>query len=267
MKHDEGDVRPYGDVVPDTAPAYMNTCVFSGNVQSVWITVMMMMRVILCVVAVAASTHAGSIHCKNTLMSGGLSEKFNETVAHAIHSMTVQGLSMFIKHASGDNAIPTVNHDLRGVKKVLPYAPNDPLGTDFRTHTMNTIDKILSNLGKPTDGLGDNWSPIERVVHNFHMWDLWTKILDVYRTMEKTPPSHSICRCLLDTRGNGINKAVHWVADHYKTGTPITLLNRPIPKLTDAASWATWKGRLLHYYSPDALTDAATYLHCVNMAM
>ncbi|XP_067685420.1 uncharacterized protein [Haliotis asinina] len=227
---------------------------------------MMTLRAILFVVAVSASTHAFSIHCKNTLLSSGMSEKFNETVAHAIHSMTVQGLSMFIKHPSEDNTIPTVNHNLRGVQKVLPYAPSDPVGSDFRTHTMNTIDKILSNLGEETDGLGSNWSPIERVVHNFHMWDLWARILDVYTTM-KTPPSISLCRCLLDTRGNGIYKAVHWVADHYKTGTPITLLNRPIPKLTDAAAWATWKSRLLHYYSPAALTDAATYLHCVDMSM
>jgi len=57
--------------------------------------------------------------------------------------------------------------------------------------------------------------------------------------------------------------AVSWVADHYKTGTPITLLDRPIPKLTDAASWAVWKDRLLHYYTPEALHDAAMYLYCV----
>ncbi|XP_046341457.2 uncharacterized protein LOC124122415 [Haliotis rufescens] len=244
-------------------------CSFIQRERSVFVDEqpMMMIRVILCVVAVAAATHAASIDCTKTLISGGMSKNFNETVAHAIHSMTVQGLRMFSKHASEDNNVPTVNHDLSGVKLVRPYAPNDLLGSDFRTHSMNTIDKILSNLGKPTDGLGDNWSPIERVVHNFHMWDLWTRILDVYKTMEKTTPSDSVCRCLLDTRRNGIHKAVQWVADHYKTGTPITLLNRSIPKLADAASWAIWKDRLLHYYTLPALTDAATYLHCVNTAI
>ena len=29
--------------------------------------------------------------------------------------------------------------------------------------------------------------------------------------------------CLLDTTSNGIYQAVHWVAKHYKSGTPITL--------------------------------------------
>ena len=58
--------------------------------------------------------------------------------------------------------------------------------------------------------------------------------------------------------------AVKWIADHYKTGTPITLLNRPIPKLVDAGSWQVWKDRLLHYYTPAALRDAAMYLHCIS---
>lgn len=60
---------------------------------------------------------------------------------------------------------------------------------------------------------------------------------------------------------------MQWVADHYATGTPITLLNRPIPKLTDAASWAVWKDRLLHYYDVSSLVDAATYIYCVTKDM
>lgn len=45
---------------------------------------------------------------------------------------------------------------------------------------MNTIDMILSQIGQPTDGLGPNWSPLERVVHKFHMKDLWSKLKGVY---------------------------------------------------------------------------------------
>lgn len=57
-----------------------------------------------------------------------------------------------------------------------------------------------------------------------------------------------------------------WVSDHYAVGTPITLLNRPIPKLTDDASWQVWKDRLLHYYDDSALYDAATYIYCATKA-
>ena len=73
-----------------------------------------------------------------------------------------------------------------------------------------------------------------------------------------------LCQCLLDTKENGIYDAVHWVAQHYKSGTPITLLNRPIPKLKDAKSWGIWKKRLLHYYKRPALYDASLYLHCAT---
>ena len=60
---------------------------------------------------------------------------------------------------------------------------------------------------------------------------------------------------------------MQWVADHYVTGTPITLLNRPIPKLHDAQSWGVWRERLLHYYDVSSLRDAATYIYCVTKDM
>ena len=33
--------------------------------------------------------------CRSVLLDAGFSKNFNETVAHAVHSMTVQGLRMF----------------------------------------------------------------------------------------------------------------------------------------------------------------------------
>jgi len=51
---------------------------------------------------------------------------------------------------------------------------------------MNQIDMVMSNIGEPTDGLGPNWSPLERVVHKFHMRDLWEKLLDGYQETKAT---------------------------------------------------------------------------------
>ena len=73
-----------------------------------------------------------------------------------------------------------------------------------------------------------------------------------------------VCDCLLRTDVNGIGAGVEWVAQHYEHGTPITLLGRPIPKLTDAASWAVWKERLLHYYTKEATYDAALFMYCAT---
>jgi hypothetical protein len=82
--------------------------------------------------------------CALHLRAAGLSSNFNETIAHAIHSMTVQGLQLFNPRANEVNTIPTVNHNLHAKDgiKVLMYAPNDPLPTDYFGFTMNMIDKV-----------------------------------------------------------------------------------------------------------------------------
>lgn len=41
-----------------------------------------------------------------------MSDNFNETIAHTIHSMTVQGLRMFNPRATKENNVPTINHDV-----------------------------------------------------------------------------------------------------------------------------------------------------------
>ena len=223
--------------------------------------------ILLCIVLGIGLAFAGPVTnpCYNILTGEGFSSNFNETIAHAVHSMTVQGLQMFNVKATAKNNVPTVNMDRKSPQKVVPYAPDDPLGSDFATATMNTFDKILTNYGKDNDGLGSFWSPLERVAHKFHMWDVWTRVHQIYsEKVLKNPPSQQVCECLTDTQTNGIYQAVKWVSDHYDSGTPITLLNRPIPKLTDAASWGVWKERLLWYYNPRNLEDAANYLFCAT---
>lgn len=56
---------------------------------------------------------------------------------------------------------------------------------------MNTVDMILSQIGEPTDGLGPNWSPLERLVHKFHMKDIWKKIRAHYESVVQV----SACSC------------------------------------------------------------------------
>ena len=198
----------------------------------------------------------------------GLSANFNESIAHSIHSMNTIGLKFFNNLATENNNIPTVNHDLKSGVKLLDYAPNEDLLTDYTTFTMQVIDTILSKVGNDDDGLGPNWSPTERIVHKFHMYDLWKTIQNYWQlniaNNDDRSPSNELCKCLKDTKSNGIYDAVEWVANHYETGTPITLLNKPIPKLTDSKTWQIWKQRLLYYYTPNYLYDASVYLDCVQ---
>lgn len=114
--------------------------------------------------------------CREAFYKSGLSTNYNETIAHAVHSMSVEGLRLFDPMASEQNKVPTVNQDLSQEQKVLNYAPHFHTSTDFATSTMNMIDKILSTVGNSKDGLGPHWSSVERIAHVFHMWDLWQKV-------------------------------------------------------------------------------------------
>jgi len=71
---------------------------------------------------------------------------------------------------------------------VLPYAPEDPCGEDFATETLNIIDTILSRIGLDDDGLGPNWSSTERIVHKFHMIDVWHMVKEIYQEVLENPP-------------------------------------------------------------------------------
>jgi len=226
------------------------------------------MKVFLTVLLATLAVAHGLVpqpRCSMYLQGAGLSSNYNETIAHAIHSMTVQGLQLFNPRANEQNNIPTVNHNLHDKSgiKVLMNAPNDVLPTDYFGFTMNMVDKILAMIGKSDDGLGAHWSSTERLVHKFHMWDLWLRLQKEVRELTPTPSSE-VCNCVLDVESNGVLKAVQWIAAHYESGTPITLLDRPIPKLVDAKTWEFWKNDLLHYYTPSALHDAAVFLHCAT---
>ena len=129
------------------------------------------LTILLCVNAENPKT------CRRIFKTAELSGIFNETISHALHSMTAQGLELFVDaEAARYNKIPTINRDVTSSIKILPYAPSVPFGNDFETDAMNIMDKILSTLGSNDDGLDPHWTPLERVAHEFHMWDMWKKV-------------------------------------------------------------------------------------------
>jgi hypothetical protein len=98
----------------------------------------------LFLVTLAVARAVPNTRCSMQLRRAGLSSNYNETIAHAIHSMTVQGLQLFNARANEQNTIPTVNHNLHSKDgiTVLMYAPNDPLPSDYFGFTMNMVDKV-----------------------------------------------------------------------------------------------------------------------------
>lgn len=71
-----------------------------------------MLLLLICAALLCTSAAAQS-HCRELYVSYDLSRNFNETIAHSIHSMTVQGLRLFNPRATEDNCVPTVNHNIK----------------------------------------------------------------------------------------------------------------------------------------------------------
>lgn len=85
------------------------------------------------------------------------------------------------------------NYYLTRIILLLLYIHPFILGSDFGGEAMNTIDMILNQIGQPTDGLGPNWSPLERIVHKFHMKDLWAELKGVYDEIKEVQYQLQFC--------------------------------------------------------------------------
>lgn len=57
-------------------------------------------------------------NCAKLSPDSGLAPNYHENIAHAVHSMTVQGLRMFNPQATVKNAVPTVNLNVSHPQKV-----------------------------------------------------------------------------------------------------------------------------------------------------
>jgi hypothetical protein len=200
---------------------------------------------------------APNVRCDLKTENSGLSQRYWENIAHAIHSMNVQTLQTFNTKATEDNHIPTINMNVHSEPKVLSNAPSDPLPNDFYTPEMNLIDRILSRVGVITDGVGDNWTPVERIVHHFHMRDVWNKLKPVY---DKLVVNSTVCACVLNVEESGVKSYLDFYAESYEKGTYVSQL--PISHLENAENWKLWKQWLLNYYTDQSFYDAAYFLKC-----
>jgi len=208
-----------------------------------------------------AGAHYNSEECHPYYAGAGLSVAWNETIAHAMHSMTVQHLRMFNPAATVQNSIPTVDRNSKTIPwELLPSAPDMPVKENaFATPAMNLIDHILSGMGHGHDGLGIYTNGVERIVHEFHMRDLYERVLKIYQTLPE--PLAALCDCLSDTASNGINEAMKVykfvIFEHgIHTGT--------FPRLVDTASWVEGKKVWAPWYEKSALYDVAVYLKCAT---
>jgi hypothetical protein len=127
-------------------------------------------------VFIVTASAAPTPQCSASLAQSGVSSRYSETVAHAIHSITLNELRMFNPITSTENNVPTVNRAIAGSphKQVVQHAPEVStvvpiaivnclqvvITQDFATEAMNLFDETLTHAQDRSDGLGDNWNPL-----------------------------------------------------------------------------------------------------------
>ncbi|CAJ0922556.1 unnamed protein product, partial [Mesorhabditis belari] len=204
-------------------------------------------------------------------MSAGASQWFGASVAHSIHSINVRALQKFEPSTTEKNSVPTVNLDLSADRPILSHAPDrrGPSDSMYLTDGMKTLDEVLSHMGDKKWDIGF-FSPLERVVHVFHMQEAWEMTLKEYQKLKQNPPSSDVCKCAKDIENNGASliygdtmKAYNTSLQYYIQGgytyrfkpervfkeserglslDQILLKEKEsMPKLTDAAAWEKWK--------------------------
>eukprot|EP00656_Telonema_subtile_P008728 TRINITY_DN1407_c0_g1_i4.p1 TRINITY_DN1407_c0_g1~~TRINITY_DN1407_c0_g1_i4.p1 ORF type:complete len:140 (-),score=28.87 TRINITY_DN1407_c0_g1_i4:4-423(-) len=84
------------------------------------------MKQVAILLAVAAVAFAAPTNqCASAIQAAGVSTRFDETIAHAIHSITLNELQKFNPTATAQNGVPTVNRAIAGLPadKVVADAP------------------------------------------------------------------------------------------------------------------------------------------------
>ncbi|CAJ0963977.1 unnamed protein product, partial [Mesorhabditis belari] len=157
--------------------------------------------------------------CMDVLKLAGTSDWFGVNVGHAIHSMSVRILQRFEPTTNENNSVPTINMDSFADPAILPNAPDrrGPSDAMYLTDGMKTLDEVLSHMNEKGWDI-KYFSPLERVVHAFHMEEAWAMVLKEYEMVKQNPPSSTVCSCARDVENNGVLKMLRFTAIAIRDG-------------------------------------------------
>ena len=168
-------------------------------------------------IAIAAGTVSsaatGLESCEAAASAAGVNiASFAHSVGHSIHSITVEDVQFFFDpDFTIENTIPTANVRYgEGEKPVLASAPfgNSP----FKFPGFATFDFVLSNNDEPETFLAVGMSTLEKLSHQLHMIEMWTKASPMYKDIKaRQVDKASICPCLVDEYSNGIVKHLNYI--------------------------------------------------------
>jgi len=151
--------------------------------------------------------------CQLVIKQGNLSQDFAYSVAHGVHWLTLDDLRLYFNsEANTTNSIPIINQDMMSDTPIQESAPLLNLTTNFTTIGMQVLDRILSHMDNQHYE-GTNMDLLRRIIHGFHMHEVWSQTSLVYQQIKLSPPEDKhLCPCLTDIEINGIYKRLRLMA-------------------------------------------------------
>ena len=261
----------------------------------------LLFRLCLIMVAVAigavSSAATGLESCEAAATAAGVNLiSYAHSVGHSIHSITVEDVQYFFDPDFPiENTIPTANVRYgEGEKPVLASAPSG--NSPFKFPGFAAFDFVLSNNDGPETFLAVGMSTLEKLAHQLHMIEMWSKASPIYKDIKaRQVDKASVCPCLVDEHNNGIVKHLNYIykelKDWMKHNTRDTRRNGraldlalitwypndrernaksldpekvySMPELKDSKSWAFWKKLSMKNGMEDGeLFNIAMYMYC-----
>jgi len=239
----------------------------------------------------AVPARPGNVSCAELLAAANVTGRFAVVVAHGIHDITVEDLREF----TGDvpctgNGVPTVNRDLRSESAVLPSAPClDDGDSPFATPSMRVVDAALTRMDDMNYDIGTT-SGLQRLVHAFHMREVWALAAAQYQALAADPPGRAACACALDVDGNGVLEELRLIASSLRSAQMASSRKSPsgygrrrriwifgamtsslrpgtadllgLGRMRSAADWAMWKATMAEQMALCDTRDLAVFLYC-----
>lgn len=240
--------------------------------------------------AIFCSTEAQASNC-SAILQNQVSNRFPGVVAHGIHSFDVQSLRLFKADVTERNGIPTINRDLQSRDPIVHDAPK-LRDTMFQTNGIQVVDEVLSHMDDASYDIR-GYDALERLVHAFHMQEVWHAALPHYHNYAAAPPSDEVCHCVTDIDGNGIMKMLRFIS--LKIREPELMYGKvavidgkeyrwdgnlysykfaseadadkmasdePFQHLTNEGAWKAWKKHMMAGMRDSDDKELALFLHC-----
>jgi len=143
------------------------------------------MKVLLLLLGLCSISLCDNHACEETFRDHCIEGDFPRSIAHGIHSLTLEDLRYYFDLAAKeDNMIPSVNFDLTSPDKLFESAPLLALNNTFRTPAMNSVDHILSNW-ENENFMMVHGEVLEKLVHNLHMYETLSVSGKIYKKLKK----------------------------------------------------------------------------------